>query len=144
MTCRTHFDERRAFGRRATDMPATVRGSGITRQSCTIRDMSEGGALLEFASPPELAGRLWISLPDGTDVLCDVRHARANRVGVEFAGGAPPLILRHITDPSDPATRVPERVGHESDRSECQRMIAAVRRSMADALKVALTSTVAK
>ncbi len=144
MTSRIHIDERRAFGRRSTDMPARVRAAGIAQQSCTIRDISEGGALLEFASPPELLPRVWLCLSDGTDVLCDVRHARGNRVGVQFAGGAPPVILRHMVEPADPATRVPERAVADPDRAECSRMVAEVRRAMTAALKVATTSLVAK
>lgn len=138
------FHERRAFGRRATDMPAYVRASGIAQQSCTIRDISGGGALLEFPAFSELPSRIWLLLSDGTDVLCEVRHARGNRVGVEFVGGAPPLVLRHIVAPADPATQAPEIAISRPDRAECRRLIASVRRTLIDTLRVALTSQVAK
>ena len=77
--------ERRAFGRRETDIKAAVR-AGQRLHVCTIRDLSEGGALLEFEQDVELPQRLWLRWDDlGTEIICEVRRQGGRRAGVQFA-----------------------------------------------------------
>lgn len=77
--------DRRAFGRRATHIAASVR-IGYRIEACTIKDLSEGGALLEFPENVELPARLWLSWRDmPNEVVCEVRHVRGRNAGVQFA-----------------------------------------------------------
>ena len=77
--------DRRAFGRRETQISANIR-VGYRIQPCIIKDISEGGALLEFPEDVELPQRLWLSWSDmPNEIVCEVRHVRRNRAGVEFA-----------------------------------------------------------
>jgi hypothetical protein len=76
--------ERRAFGRRRTNIRANVR-IGYRVVTCTIKDISEGGALLEFDEHLELSARVWLSWPDQpNELVCEVRHSRNNSAGVQF------------------------------------------------------------
>lgn len=94
--------ERRAFGRRATDILAKVR-IGYRIEPCKIRDISEGGALLEFTELPDLPQRLWLSWPDyPQEIMCELRHVRANRAGVQFARPIS-VSIRQTTEPQAPA-----------------------------------------
>lgn len=99
--------ERRAFGRRETLLPAVVRINQRTILSCTVRDVSEGGALLEFPEVAELPPRIRLTIGGSVnEIICDVRHQRENRAGVQFACGPMAIALRQIVVPADPATRV--------------------------------------
>lgn len=76
--------DRRVFGRRHTNIRASVR-IGYQVVACTIKDLSEGGALLEFDEPVDLPSRVRLSWPDHpNEVICEVRHARRNTAGVQF------------------------------------------------------------
>lgn len=76
--------ERRAFGRRRTHIRASLR-IGYRVVKCTIKDISEGGALLEFDEHLDLSGRVWLSWPDQpNELVCEVRHSRSNSAGVQF------------------------------------------------------------
>lgn len=75
--------DRRAFGRRPTTINANVR-LGYRILTCLIKDISEGGALLEFAEDVDLPSRLWLSWADSAEIMCEVRHQRNRRVGVQF------------------------------------------------------------
>lgn len=76
--------DRRVFGRRRTNIQASVR-IGYRIVPCTIKDLSEGGALLEFETQMDLPARLWLSWPgQSNEVVCEVRHTRRNSAGVQF------------------------------------------------------------
>lgn len=109
--------ERRAFGRRETRLPAIVRINHRTTVSCTVRDVSEGGALLEFSEAVELPARIRLAMDSSpNDIICDVRHKRGKLAGVQFSSGNLAIALRHIVDPADPATRLPD--GFPTERSD--------------------------
>ncbi|MEQ1670997.1 MAG: PilZ domain-containing protein [Hyphomicrobium sp.] len=99
--------ERRAFGRRETLLPAVVRINHRTIIACTVRDVSEGGALLEFSEQIELPPRIRLTIGGSVnEIICDVRHQRGHRAGVQFACGPLAIALRQVVAPADPATRV--------------------------------------
>ncbi len=76
--------DRRVFGRRQTHIRASVR-IGYQVVDCTIKDLSEGGALLEFEQRIDLPARVRLSWSDHlNEVVCDVRHVRGNSAGVQF------------------------------------------------------------
>ncbi|MEQ1652104.1 MAG: PilZ domain-containing protein [Hyphomicrobium sp.] len=129
--------ERRAFGRRETRLPAIVRINHRTTVSCTVRDVSEGGALLEFSEAVELPARIRLAMDSSpNDIICDVRHKRGKLAGVQFTGGNLTIALRHIVDPADPATRLPEGLPTVQTENDCQRskdlaeLVARLRRSL--------------
>lgn len=94
--------DRRGFGRRRTDIRAQVR-IGYRVIACTIKDLSEGGALLEFDEQIDLPARLWLSWPDSrSEIVCEVRHSRRNTAGVQFARSAS-MALRPAVPLSEPA-----------------------------------------
>ena len=79
------YVERRAFGRRETNIKATVR-AGNCMHTCIIKDLSEGGALLEFDSHFALPSLLWLRWDDvPSEIICEVRRHHGNRAGVQFA-----------------------------------------------------------
>ena len=77
--------ERREFGRR----PCAVRGmatvSGHAPIACTLRDVSEGGALISFTETPPPGRCVRITI-DGSQfqAVCEVRHTRGLDMGVRF------------------------------------------------------------
>jgi PilZ domain len=99
--------DRRAFGRRETRMPATVRLPNHTLLDCVVCDISEGGALLEFPAPVSISGRLRLSFDGGNqELICEVRHTRGNRMGVQFSRNIS-LIARPIAAPVEAAAPMP-------------------------------------
>jgi hypothetical protein len=79
------FADRRSSVRRKVMRAARVL---ITeRQSlidCTILDLSEGGAKLEFASRPMLPRTFDLQMQNGAIYRCEVRWAKDNFFGVRF------------------------------------------------------------
>lgn len=105
--------DRRAFGRRDTHLAATVRTANHTYYDCVIRDISEGGALLEFPAPVQVSGRLWMSFKgSGQDIIGEVRHVQGNRAGVQFARNIS-LTARPMAAPAEAAASMPAL--HRSD-----------------------------
>lgn len=87
----TSHAEKRAFGRRETSIGAVVR-DGHRIYDCIIRDLSEGGALLEFNSRPDLSTRFWLRWEGmSSDIVCEVRHVNGHRAGVQFSR---PIVLK--------------------------------------------------
>lgn len=98
--------DRRAFGRRPTQIAASVR-IGYRLQPCTIKDLSEGGALLEFPEVVELPARLWLAWSDmPNEVVCEVRHVRGRNAGVQFARPIS-LAIRPTSAPAEGSTSQP-------------------------------------
>ena len=79
--------ERRSFGRRQTNDHAIVRVPGRPAIRCVIKNVSEGGALLEFDAPvswlPFSFQLAWETGARRED--CEIKHHNGNRVGVAFA-----------------------------------------------------------
>ncbi len=77
--------DRRLFGRRLVTIHGEVHIPGRPTTVCIIRDLSVGGARLEFHSRPWLPYSFRLTAPGaGLDVVCEVRHDRMSGVGVEF------------------------------------------------------------
>ena len=77
--------ERRAFGRRQTEEHAIVRVAGSPPIRCVIRNISDGGALLDFGEPvwlPFTFRLLW----EGTkrEETSETKHQNGGRLGVSF------------------------------------------------------------
>jgi hypothetical protein len=77
--------EQRAFGRRQTFEHAIVRVAGRVPVRCIVRDISEGGALLDFGD------EVWLPFSfrlvwEGTrrEEHCETRHQSGGRIGVQF------------------------------------------------------------
>lgn len=99
--------DRREFGRRACAIRGMAMGAGQPPLACTLRDLSEGGALVDFdvAAPANRSVRITI---DGTELeaLCEVRHVRGRQIGVRFVRPSDGYaICRHfqaaVVTPSD-------------------------------------------
>jgi hypothetical protein len=99
MTRDIRIPERRQFGRRRTVWHAWVKVAGRDREPCVVRNISEGGALLEFEGAVPAAGRL-ILIIDTLDfeLPCHVRHRSQTGLGVNFdetgAGDVPARRVR--------------------------------------------------
>jgi hypothetical protein len=81
------FADRRASVRKKVMRPARVLVN--ERQSlidCTILDLSDGGAKLEFASRPMLPRTFDLQMQSGAIHRCEVRWAKDNFFGVRFLG----------------------------------------------------------
>jgi hypothetical protein len=77
--------ERRRFERRETNFAATVIFAGKPPLACTIRNMSDGGALVVFESPVAVPYSFILHIEGvGKPFGCEVRHHFGARVGVEF------------------------------------------------------------
>ncbi|NOT70302.1 MAG: PilZ domain-containing protein [Hyphomicrobium sp.] len=77
--------DKRAFGRRPTQDHAIVRVAGRPPMRCVIRDISEGGALLDFGTEVWLPFQfklIWEGTKREED--CEARHQNGGRVGVMF------------------------------------------------------------
>lgn len=80
------FVERRQFGRRATNLHGWILTDGRPRIPCMVKNVSEGGALLELDVPPALP--YWFDLViecKGFQARCEIRHQNEKWVGVRFA-----------------------------------------------------------
>lgn len=77
--------DRRAFGRRETNVLAWVRIDGRPRLRCYIRNITPKGAFLEFEPPTWLPFRFMVEIEsDGTLFGCEIRHARQTGIGILF------------------------------------------------------------
>jgi hypothetical protein len=81
-------DYQRAYQRHLVDLPATLVYPGGLLQA-QLKDISEGGTLLELDRPPPAGTRITLVVPglgDHPGLACVVRHAdaRRRRAGVQF------------------------------------------------------------
>lgn len=85
MSVKKDYAEKRSFGRRQTYLHGWVKIPGRPPLACTIRNMSDGGALLEFMRP-EVLPFSFILTVDGSKQSygCEVRHSYYERIGVGF------------------------------------------------------------
>ncbi len=76
---------RRQFGRRETSRAAHAQLPGGLPVACTVLNLSEGGALIEFpaGAVPTRNFRLTVDGAPYT-LMCEPRHQRQNSVGVKF------------------------------------------------------------
>lgn len=87
MTVRVHGIERRAFGRRRSCIHAMLLVPGRPPSPCIIRNYSETGALLELNENLEPPFNLRLKIDRTGEVIdCELKHARANRVGIILRG----------------------------------------------------------
>lgn len=80
------FVERRQFGRRKTNIHGWIVPDGRPKLACIVRNVSEGGALLEFDVPTNMP--YWFTLvieSKGFEARCEIRHQNERWVGVRFA-----------------------------------------------------------
>lgn len=96
-----HPVERRQFGRRQSGCHGWVKVRGRPALPCVVRNISEGGALLEFQAAEMLPYRFRIVIEsEGVDSDCEIRHQTGNRMGVEFVKGA---VREDGSKPLDPS-----------------------------------------
>jgi PilZ domain len=77
--------DRRQFGRRAVVRHAWIVAGGGQRLACSIRNVSDGGALLELAVAATVANRFTLTLAEGTaSAACEACHRSDTTVGVRF------------------------------------------------------------
>ena len=77
--------DRRQFGRRQTSLHAWITVPGRPRLSCVVKDISLGGALLQFDQPSWLPFTFQLTV-EGTRFtsMCEIRHTSVNGMGVRF------------------------------------------------------------
>lgn len=79
------FVERRQFGRRKTCLHGWVVVDGRPRRPCLVRNVSEGGALLEFEIPKVMPYRFTLIIDcKGFEAWCETRHTGETWMGVQF------------------------------------------------------------
>lgn len=92
--------DQRAFGRRQSRIHAFVRISSRSPEPCVVKNFSEGGALLSFASSIVLPDRFRLEIESkGLDVMCEVRRRNGLEFGVQF-----------VQEQADIATRLEDEV----------------------------------
>lgn len=89
MLKRNDFAEKRQFGRRQTNLRAWIRVAGRPPLPCFVKNLSEGGALLECE------GGVWVpfsfrltSEDKQIDRVCEIRHQTGGNIGVQFVAAA--------------------------------------------------------
>jgi hypothetical protein len=81
------YADRRASQRKKTNAIGKVMlNDNVTLLDCTILDLSDGGAKLEFGSRQVLPRSFILQLHTGSVVRCEVRWAKDNFFGVRFMG----------------------------------------------------------
>ena len=80
------YHEQRQFGRRRTLIHAIIVTAKGGPQSCIVRNVSQGGALLEVRHPQKLPSHfVLVVAADRFEADCEIRHRTANAVGVQFS-----------------------------------------------------------
>ena len=84
-TARLHPAERRQFGRRTTHIHGWVAIEGRQKIPCLVRNVSEGGALLEFEVPKNMPFMFKLVIDSkGFEAMCEMRHQGPTWMGVQF------------------------------------------------------------
>ena len=85
MSTAQSFTERRQFGRRSTLLHGWLLVEGRPRIACIIRNVSEGGALVECPVPKVLPFRFQLVIDcKDFEATCEVRHKSETWMGVQF------------------------------------------------------------
>ncbi len=121
--------ERRQFGRREANVNASARLSTGSIAACIIREISEGGALLEFPVSFGQPSRLRLTWEGNHEVLCEVRHVRDRMIGVQFVQTSVVSVERPMTKPIDEATRLPEMAANDVSPSRASAELVARKRN---------------
>ena len=79
------MDDRRTYLRQRVLKTGSIRFNRAAGISCTVRNMSEGGACLEVASPFGIPDNFTLII-ESEDVLrpCRVAWSNSSRIGVAF------------------------------------------------------------
>ena len=79
--------EHRRSPRRAALMQASIFHPLQTEHlSCTVRDISQDGALVDFSNPKDLPALFWLRLDgEATLRLCTIAWSSDHQLGVEFS-----------------------------------------------------------
>jgi hypothetical protein len=79
------FVERRQFGRRNTAIHGWIMIEGRPKLPTLVRNVSDGGALLEGDVPAWLPFRFQLVIEcKGFSAWCEVRHSKERWIGVRF------------------------------------------------------------
>ncbi|MEZ5855262.1 MAG: PilZ domain-containing protein [Hyphomicrobiaceae bacterium] len=121
--------EKRGFGRREVTIHAFAHIPGRRAEPCTVRNLSESGALVDMAVElaPASVFRLVVEAK-GIDHLCEVRRRDGMAVGVHFVDGDkaedPPAVTQ------EPALAWPSGDGLEDDAPPAAPPVVVNRRSV--------------
>lgn len=89
MLKRNDFAEKRQFGRRQTHIRGWIKVAGRPQVACIVRDLSDGGALLELYEESWLPFAFRLTSEDKQiDRHCEIRHQRGIHIGVQFVAAA--------------------------------------------------------
>lgn len=81
----TFENDKRKFGRRAVAIHATVEVLGRPHFPCLIRNLSEGGALLELIDRTNLPPTFGLRLQNSNATIeCELTHRTGSAYGVAF------------------------------------------------------------
>ena len=95
---RNNGPERRGFGRRHSNDHAIVRVQGRPPVRCTVKNISDTGALLDFGAEVWLPYNFRLAWEVGTrSEECEIKHRNGQFVGVFFQ--------RHVSAGVPPASR---------------------------------------
>ena len=104
--CHDMIDERRNFGRRQMTVHAWVQIGG-QRVPCTLSNLSDRGALIEFDELAPQANRLRLYLDfQDFEVECEVKHRQATALGLLFCVPDRPVARRKPMTGEEMAQRV--------------------------------------
>ena len=85
MTIAPFIPDRREFGRRNSLLHGWLVIEGRPRIACLVRNVSEGGALLECPVPPEMPFHFELHIEcKGFVATCEARHQSSTWIGVHF------------------------------------------------------------
>ena len=77
--------DKRQFGRRQSGSHGWIKVRGRPALPCVVKNISQGGALLEFQAAEMLPYRFRLVIEsEGIDSDCETRHQTGNHMGVEF------------------------------------------------------------
>ena len=77
--------ERRQFGRRTVFKPAIIMQERQDRIDCTVIDISQGGARIQYHKVGELPDEFTLIIEEDDMVVeCRVAHRQASSIGVQF------------------------------------------------------------
>ncbi len=120
MTKTSNPADRRQFGRRQTSLHAWISVPGRPRLPCIVKDISIGGALLQFERPSWLPFTFQLTIESTRfTTMCEVRHQATTTTGVRFmasvsASDADRLGASSNRSLSDPDAWMGEKSGQQS------------------------------
>lgn len=77
--------EQRKFGRRAVALHAVVEVQGRAHAGCVVRNLSDGGALIELTDKKEVPREFGLRLANSNSLIeCQLVHTNGNNLGIKF------------------------------------------------------------